>query len=49
MNVRMQAHFMASVRSVLSASAFEQARTEGAALSYEAALDEAETWLEHRA
>ena len=49
MNARMQARFMASVRSVLSTSAFEQARIEGAALSYEAALDEAEAWLEHRA
>jgi len=48
MNARMQAHYMASVRSVLSTTAFEQARIDGANLSYEAALEEAEAWLEQR-
>jgi len=49
MNARMQAQFMESVRSILSPSAFAQARAEGAALSYENALEEAEAWLEQRA
>jgi non-specific serine/threonine protein kinase len=46
MNARMQAHFMASVLPLLGTPAFAQARIEGAALSYEAALEEAEAWLE---
>ena len=45
MNARMQAHFMASVLPLLGTRAFAQARMEGAALSYEAALAEAEAWL----
>ena len=42
----MQEHFLASVRPVLRQQVFAQAAAEGAALSYEAALEEARDWLE---
>ena len=45
-NERMRAQVMASVRPMLGEQAFAQATAEGAALSYEAALEEALDWLE---
>jgi tetratricopeptide (TPR) repeat protein len=48
MNERMREQFVASVRPMLGEQVFGQAAAEGAALSYEAALEEARNWLEAR-
>jgi hypothetical protein len=45
-NERLRAQFIASLRPMLSEQAFAQAVAEGAALSYEAALEEARAGLE---
>ena len=47
-NERMYERALASVRSKLGEAAFAQLAAEGAALSYEAALEEAQTWLKSR-
>jgi hypothetical protein len=47
-NERLRAQALASVRPMLGEQAFAQAMAEGAALTYEAALDEARAWLEAR-
>ena len=47
-NERMYEHALASVRPKLGERAFAQLAAEGSALSYEAAFDEAQNWLEGR-
>lgn len=45
-NERMRAQFVASVRSMLNQQAHAQEEAQGAALGYEAAIEEARAWLE---
>jgi hypothetical protein len=46
MNARMNEHYRTLVRPMLREQVFALAAAEGAALSYEAALEEARDWLE---